>query len=615
MTNLPGSGENGAVQAAGRPPVQRVDDKTVSEGVKLLLAYKRGKTQLEQRIVRNEEWYRLRHGRARGNGKQPIEPHSAWLLNSLMNKHADLMDNMPAPAILPREQSDEEAARMLGEIVPVVLERAGFDAVYDRCSWYKLKNGTACYGVFWDGSAENGLGEIVVSRVDLLNLFWEPSAGEIQDSPNLFCVRQMERDALKEQYPDMHLAGDGGLVLEQYVKDDAQDLSKRVLVIDWYYKRGGRLHLIKFACGKLLYATENDPELAERGLYDHGQYPFVFDTLFPLEGLPYGFGFIDVMRDPQTYIDMLDQCILYNARLAGRPRWYIAENTGVNEEEFADWSRDFVHVAGKVDEEHLRQITVGPLSAYIINHREAKIAEMKETSANRDVSSGGTQSGVTAASAIAAMQEAGNKVSRDMLKGSYRAYRQVVQLVIELIRQFYDMGRVFRVTQPNGAAQYVSFRAAGMALGGRRPVFDIVVSPQKSNPFNRLSQNEFAKELYAAGAFNPQMADQALMMLDMMEFEGKEKVVEKVRQGRTLLSQVQALQQTCAQLAQRVAQATGEDPSRLLAALGAQGQQGTPQPVGSGSGGPGGTSAQAYDRAASLAQGAEQRRLERGSPV
>lgn len=377
---------------------------------------------------------------------------------------------------------------------------------------------------------------------------------------------------------------------------------------------GGRLHLIKFACGKLLYATENDPELAGRGLYDHGKYPFVFDTLFPLEGLPYGFGFIDVMRDPQTYIDMLDQCILYNARLAGKPRWYISDNTGVSEEEFADWSKDFVHVAGKVDEEHLRQITVNPLNAYIINHREAKIAEMKETSANRDVSAGGTQSGVTAASAIAAMQEAGNKVSRDMLKSSYRAYRKVVELVIELIRQFYDVGRVFRVTQPNGAAEYVSLNAAQL-LGDRRPVFDIVVSPQKSNPFNRLSQNEFAKELYAAGAFNPEMADQSLMMLDMMEFEGKEKVVEKVQQGQTLFNQVQALTQTCAQLAQRIAAATGEDPSRLLAALGAQGQQGTPQQVGSGSGNSGGTSAQAYERAASLAQGAEQRRLERGSPV
>lgn len=612
MTNFPYSDD----AAETVQPVKQVDDSAVAEGFKLLLEYKRGKSVLEQRIIRNEEWYRLRHNRVQGGERGPIDPHSAWLLNSLMNKHADLMDNMPTPAILPRERSDEQTAKVLGEIIPVILERAGFDEIYDRCSWYKLKNGTACYGVFWDGSADGGLGDITLGRVDLLNLFWDPAVDDIQDSPNLFCVRQVHTDTLKEQYPNFEFTGDRGLTVEQYVRDDAQELSKRALLVDWYYKKGGKLHLIKFASGKLLYASENDPELAGRGLYDHGKYPFVFDTLFPLEGLPYGFGFIDVMRDPQTYIDQLDQCILYNARLAGRPRWYVSDGTGINEEEFADWSRDFVHVAGKVDEERLRQITVNPLNGYIINHREAKIAEMKETSANRDVSSGGTQSGVTAASAIAAMQEAGNKVSRDMLKSSYRAYRKVVELVIELIRQFYDVGRVFRVVAENGAADYVSFDGQQMALGDRRPVFDIEVSPQKSNPFNRLSQNEFAKELYAAGAFNPEMAEQALAMLDMMEFEGKQKVVERVRQGQTLLQQVQALQQTLVQLAQRYAAATGADPSGLLAAIGQQSQQQTPRADSmQRSGSSGGTSAQAYERAASLAQGAEQRRLEKGSPV
>ena len=620
MTNLQGSGRPDDAAEAGAAAPPKVDEQTVAEGVRLLLEYKRGKSVLEQRIVRNEEWYRMRYNRVRGGSAEqgPIDPHSAWLLNSLMNKHADLMDNMPAPAVLPREPSDEETAQLLGEIIPVALERAGFDEVYDRCSWYKLKNGTACYGVFWDGSAEGGLGEIAVNRVDLLNLFWDPAVDEIQNSPHLFCVRQVEADALKAQYPGVEITGDGGLTLEQYVKDDAQDLSRRVLLADWYYKRGGKLHLIKFAGGRLLYATENDPALAERGLYDHGKYPFVFDTLFPLEGLPYGFGFIDVMRDPQAYIDMLDQSILYNARLAGKPRWYISDNTGINEAEFADWSRDFVHVAGKVDEEHLRQIAVNPLNGFILNHREAKIAEMKETSANRDVSSGGTQSGVTAASAIAAMQEAGNKVSRDMLKSSYRAYRKIVELVIELIRQFYDMGRVFRVVAPNGAAEYVNFSGARLSFADRRPVFDIEVSPQKSNPFNRLSQNEFAKELYASGVFRPEMADQALAMLDMMEFEGKQKVVERVRQGQTMAMQIAQLQSVCAQMAREIAGLTGQDPSGLLAAIGAQGRQGAPQAVGGSAGSgaaSGGTSAQAYERAASLAQGAEQRRMERGSPV
>ena len=76
-------------------------------------------------------------------------------------------------------------------------------------------------------------------------------------------------------------------------------------------------------------------------------------------------------------------------------------------------------MSGNVDTTRLRQIDPPQLSNYVIEMRNAKIEELKETSGNRDFSQGSTTSGVTAASAIAALQEAGSKLSRDMIKGSY----------------------------------------------------------------------------------------------------------------------------------------------------------------------------------------------------
>ena len=79
-------------------------------------------------------------------------------------------------------------------------------------------------------------------------------------------------------------------------------------MIDWYYKRtetdaDGRMsekvHYVKYVNDYIIYASENDPEYALRGFYDHGKYPFVFDTLFPVEGSPAGFGYIDVMKNCQ----------------------------------------------------------------------------------------------------------------------------------------------------------------------------------------------------------------------------------------------------------------------------------------------------------------------------
>ena len=169
-----------------------------------------------------------------------------------------------------------------------------------------------------------------------------------------------------------------------------------------------------------------------------------------------------------------------------------------------------------------------------LSYRNSRIEELKEISGNRDMTQGGTAGGVTAASAIAALQEAGSKLSRDMLKSAYRAFARECYLIIDLMRQFYDEERVFRVIGPAGGREFVPFSGAalrarpmglmgGVELGSREPVFDIVVSAEKKSTFSRLSQNETAKECYQLGFFAPQNADAALAALEMMDFEGIEK--------------------------------------------------------------------------------------------
>ena len=110
------------------------------------------------------------------------EPASGWLFNSVANKHADAMDNYPEPAVLPREEQDKADAEQLSKILPVILEYNDFEDTYSDSWWYKLKSGTAVYGVLWNPEKENGLGDIDVKKIDILNCFWEPGVQDIQDS-------------------------------------------------------------------------------------------------------------------------------------------------------------------------------------------------------------------------------------------------------------------------------------------------------------------------------------------------------------------------------------------------------------------------------------------------
>ena len=561
---------------------QRIGKEEVAQAIDILTRYKQGKANLEERVVQDELWWELRHWEAIRRGKKAAqemgpEPSSAWLFNAILNKHADAMDNYPEPVVLPRERSDEASAKVLSSVLPVILEYNDYEQTYSDNWWEKLKHGTAAYGVFWNSAKENGLGDVDVREIDLLKLFWEPGITDIQQSRNLFIVELVDEDLLEEQYPEHKGKLKGGAVdVKQYIYDDTVDTSNKAVVVDWYYKvqaPNGQtvLQYAKFVGDTLLFASENEPEYRDRGWYDHGLYPVVLDVLFPEKGTPVGFGYVAICKDPQLYIDKLSANIMENSMMTTKKRFFVSESTGINEEEFLDWSKPLVHVQGELDDRRIKEIVCNPLNNIYLSVAQMKIEEMKDTAANRDVNSGGSGSGITAAAAIAALQEAGNKASRDMIAASYRTHVKINSMCIELIRQFYDETRSFRITgEMPGSYQFIDMSNAGikeqpmgMSSDGvplfRKPIFDLKIKAQKKNPFSRAEQNERAKELYAAGFFNPERAQEAMGALEMMEFEGIDKVKERVQQGQTLLNICQQLSQQLDQMALIVQSLTGRD--------------------------------------------------------
>lgn len=524
-----------------------ITESDVQKAREVLDRYKSAKASLDARVLDNEKWFRLRHwGQQRGD-REKERKHSAWLFNSIVNKHADFMDSMPECTVLPREQTDSAEAKRLTSVLPVVLERNNFHSVYSNAAYKKLKTGTAVYSVLWNSEADSGLGEIDIKCIDILNIFWEPGIRDIQKSRNVFVVDLCDNDLLLEQYP--HLDGylGNGTDALSFTYDNNVDTSDKSAVVDWYYKKriGNAvvLHYCKFVNGCLLYASENDPLYADRGWYDHGLYPFIFDPLFIEEGTPTGFGYIDIMKETQEEIDILSNEIVRNARLGSRKRYFTRVEGAVNEEEFSDFNRDFVHVSGSsIGEESIREIGFTPLSSIYVTVLNNKINELKETSGNRDFSQGGTMGGVTSGTAIAALQEAGSKLSRDMINSTYNAFSQVCTLCIELMRQFYSVPRTMRILGDDGGYTYSLFDNSyirgdvtegdfGMEGVFRAPVFDVKVKAHKQNSFSRAAQNTDALNFYSMGFFNPERAVESLACMELIDIENKEKIKSIIREN------------------------------------------------------------------------------------
>ena len=554
-----------------------VDGERLREFTRVLQKYKAGKASIERRTIAAENWWKLRNQaeeRKSIEGLQGFQAVSGWLHNIIVSKHADAMEAYPEPAILPREAGDRQEAGMLSRIIPVILEQNEFEKTYSDAMWQKLKTGTGVYKVWWDAEKLNGLGDIAIERVDLLNLFWEPGAADIQDSRYFFHTRLEDNEELEESYPQLKgRLKSNGFLANRFVYDDAVSTEGKSTVIDVYYKRrqDGRtvLHYCKYVGDTVLYATENEVALARmegretegRGLYDHGLYPFVFDSLFPIEGSPCGYGFIDLCQNGQTQIDMMQTAFLKNTMVGSVPRYFQRVDGAINEEEFLDLNNPIIHVNGNLGQDSLRTVDYRPLSGNYIDMRTSVINELRETSGNTETSVGLVSSGVTAASAIAALQEASGKGSRDATRSSYRVYSKIIGLCIELIRQFYQLPRQFRILGQMGTEQFVAYNNQGLQpqrqffgeieLEMRLPVFDIKVVPQKSSSYTRLSQNELALQFYQLGFFSPGQADQALACMSIMEFEGKDQLMQQISYNGTMQKKLSVFQQYALAMTQK----------------------------------------------------------------
>ena len=581
----------------------KIGVKEIRKASEILRKYKEGKTRLEQKIIANEEFWKLRQWNYMNDGVADFKPATAWLWSCIQSRYSDAMDSYPTCNFQPRQEDDKPEAKKLSSIIPVILEQNRYEEVYSDIVWYTLKHGGNVQGIFWDGSKHNGLGDIVVKKIDFINLFWESGLTDIQESQNVFNTELVSIDLLEQRYPQCKgkLRGKKTITLAKYLYDDNVDTSDKAVVVDWYYHTyvNGKktLQYVKYVNDIVLYATENeitapekivvDPEtgvpltiplgepMATRGLYDHALYPFVPMALYPVEGSICGYGLTDIGRDTQLQIDKLNKAIIDNASFGAKPRFFTRGDGTINEEEYADTSKAFVHVQGNIGDEGIRPIDSKELDGIYVNFLTQKIDELKYVTSNQDVNNGGTPAGVTSGSAISALQESQGKNARSSNKGFHRQYRDVCYQIVELIRQFYDIPRTFRISPQDAIGeQFVSFDNSGLKpqpqvnmgvdAGLRLPEFDIDVTTEKANPYKKMEMNELALNFYNLGFFNPQMTDQALACLNMMDFTKKDEIVQKIQMNGTLQERLILFQQLALQYANMVDPMQGEQVANII---------------------------------------------------
>jgi hypothetical protein len=508
-----------------REKAPRQDQELIGRAYALFDDFYAQTAELRMKWEENEELYRTNHWRNRP-GRSPDEPQpvNPVLFSTIESMLADIMDSYPQPVVLAQEEGDDAVAEILSQVVRYILKRRRYRTVFRKKARQALIKGTSIQEVFWDTELYGGLGDVNIRSWDVKHFLFDPKCENFQEGRACFKFGFFTREFVADRYPFAL-----SMVQPDTYSPYGGDGDELMMMEYWYKERDGegtvRVHMAVLCGHALLYDSKlSRPE----GMYAHGKYPFIMESLYPLEGMPAGLSVVDVLKNLQIYADQLDQIILKNALMSGKARMLVSRSAEVEEDALLDWNREIVR-ASRIDENSLRWMQPAPLNPYVVTHYDRKLDAIKEESGQTMFARGETGKGVTAATSILALQEAGNKRSRLIIEQMYDGFEQLVRMIIDVIGECYDEERYFRI-RGEGSDETVVLSSQMLTRdygeGEGYLEFDVSVEVEKQSPYRSVYQNELALQLLAAGVIEREEC------LSMMSFVGKEKAMASLAEKR-----------------------------------------------------------------------------------
>ena len=499
-------------------------------------------------------------------------PPSTALLSSIDNVIADQIDNMPEAVLVPEREEVAQSAEEMTDIVSYVMYQAGWPGKYQKLMEDAAVTGTGIAEVLWDEDADDGEGMVNVLVWHPEDVYPDPQYEDIQDGRAVFKVTHTTVAWIEEHYPESK----GYVNEDPYARQGEQALieapagDKKVTLIEYWYKRYDknkrryRVHMAQLAGGALLYSTETDYGTNRKGeyregVYAHGQYPFTFFRYRDVHGKPFGTGLVHDYKDSQNAIDRYQKYIDDNARMSSVSKTYVRKNS-VPVEDVADMSKTVVEYNGSDIRQEMTTVQAQPLNSQVYQMMVYLADTMKQDSGQNQFARGEGGLGVTAATAIQALQEAGGKITRMHTEKFKDAFREMIEQVLWVLSEYMEPGRKLRIVggwdstgnMKNRLVQLIAPKAEGDRLP--KPAYHVRVQVQKNNPLQIQAYNELLRQASQVCAqYGSPLPPETFIGL-LQGYPNKSSILKAVQENSRVQAQMQQLQAQNKQLTAQLEQ-------------------------------------------------------------
>lgn len=538
-----------------------------------------------------EEHEEMRSARAmrqlRQDEKSYTSPASNTLNSCIDNVIADQIDNMPEAKLVPEREETAQYAEEMSDVIAYLLYQSNWQEIYRGVMEDAVVTGTGIVETLWDDDAEDGEGMARVIQWHPEDFYPDPAYENIQNGRGVFKATRTTVAWVDEHYPHAkgYVRADRTTQQDDYwnpmYESPGEDQPTTILEF-WYKrwdaeKRKNRVHKAILAGRALLYSTElsfGGPKKDEykEGVYAHGRYPFELFKYRDVFRRPFGTGLVHDYRDTQLAIDRYQKYIDDNARESACQRYFIRESSGLTADEVADMSKRVLTWKGNDIREVLQISQAAPLNGQVYQIMNYMVDTMKQDCGQNQFTRGEGGLGVTAATAIQALQEAGGKITRMHTESFKASFRNMVEQLMWTVSEYMSADRQFYIVGGWDSSENMKNRLIKLAAPNKegdemlKPAYAVRVQVQRNNPLQIQADNEFLMQVSQVCAQAGQPLPPETVVRLMEGYRTKSSVLKAVLENsmvRAQMAQMEAqIQQLTGQL--QAAHAVAESDAKAL---------------------------------------------------
>ena len=497
-----------------------------------------------------------------------------------------MTDNDPKFIAMPRTPQGAEFSHDVQMALDFEWEREKMSTKLPAQLIPMLVYGTAIWFCQWDGH-EGEYGEIKLKAVDPFNVFPDPLAEDVDTCEYLVYATYKNANQLKQIFKDKASAIEGSRITmsELVANRDESDAKEenQVLVLEMWCRDWTTMDedmegnkTLRYPKGRVITCL---PDLGivlsdKQNPYKDGKFPFVLMKNYDVPFKFWGNGEVEQILSPQKYINDLTNQIIDNAKSTANMQWIIDKNSGIGQGKLTNRPGLVIR---KNPGTEVRRDTPPAMPSYVREQIEVLKTDIQDISGVFDALKGERQSGITAGSAIMALQEASQARIRLKIKLMEQSLTHLANMVYSRMQQFWKLDRWVRITDVEGNP---SFQQIGVQV--LQNDFDMKVVAGSTMPVNRNAMLDLMIRLAQTNAEDGLPMVDRKAILEYLPTSDRKSILdrfEKQRQEQELKAQQeqqmqqQQMQQQQGELDANVASQVTNSLQEVINALNITGQQ------------------------------------------